>query len=198
MRSAQGMANVEDEQTSGPVKGAAGTLDRAERGDVGHGEVLADQPVVVAQPRFQPAVKTHDGLAASFHQRRDGGGRDPLEVLPVCSTGGIRAGEERTVHPRLVELGAVQRSRVLDRRAAWPERPAAAGRGVFQRRGQPALGAAGDVHGPRRAPRAAFNRACSCAGRCLRFAAPASAGSSIASSNRCRRAAWAGGTVLAA
>jgi small subunit ribosomal protein S1 len=34
-RSAQGMANVEDEQTPGPVRGAAGTLDRAERGDRG-------------------------------------------------------------------------------------------------------------------------------------------------------------------
>src|SRR6476661_6294419 len=34
-RSAQGMANVEDEQTPGPTKGAAGTLDRAERGDRG-------------------------------------------------------------------------------------------------------------------------------------------------------------------
>src|SRR6476620_12432819 len=34
-RSAQVMANVEDEQTPGPTKGAAGTLDRAERGDRG-------------------------------------------------------------------------------------------------------------------------------------------------------------------
>src|SRR6188768_2095548 len=36
-RSAQGMANVEDEQTPGPIRGAAGTLDRAERGDRGGG-----------------------------------------------------------------------------------------------------------------------------------------------------------------